>query len=88
MPYVIVVYDVEVLRVNKIRIFLKSYLNWIQNSVFEGELTRAQMREITDGIKHIIDAEKDFVVIYVIQDKKFLNIDEYGKRKGFTDNII
>ncbi len=37
--YVIIVYDAGVKHLNKVRIFLKQYLDWVQNSVFEGELT-------------------------------------------------
>ena len=34
--YVIVVYDVEEKRVAKVLKYLRSYLNCVQNSVFEG----------------------------------------------------
>jgi CRISPR-associated protein Cas2 len=44
--YVIVVYDVGIERLNKVRIFLKQYLNWVQNSVLEGELTKAEIDTI------------------------------------------
>ena len=40
--YIIIVYDVGEKRVAKVCQFLRQYLNWIQNSVFEGELTKAE----------------------------------------------
>ena len=36
--YVLLVYDVEEKRVVKALKLCRQYLNWIQNSVFEGEL--------------------------------------------------
>ena len=48
--YVIIVYDVNVERVNKVKSFLRQYLYWIQNSVFEGELTRSEFRKVSDGL--------------------------------------
>jgi CRISPR-associated endonuclease Cas2 len=42
--YVLIVYDVEVKKVTKVHKFLKLHLHWVQNSVFEGELTEALAR--------------------------------------------
>ena len=36
--YIIIVYDINTKRVNKVKSLLRMYLNWIQNSVFEGEI--------------------------------------------------
>ena len=44
--YVLIVYDISVERVTKVRKCLKRYLNWRQNSVFEGELTEAQIETV------------------------------------------
>ena len=33
--YVVIAYDVNVERVNKVKKFLRKYLNWVQNSLFE-----------------------------------------------------
>ncbi len=56
--YVIVVYDVNVGRVNKVCKFLRMYLNWVQNSVFEGELTESELVKVEAGLKEIIDKNK------------------------------
>ncbi|MBU7027643.1 MAG: CRISPR-associated endonuclease Cas2, partial [Theionarchaea archaeon] len=50
--YVVVVYDISVERVNKVRIFLKQYLDWMQNSVLEGELTLGELKEVELGLKN------------------------------------
>jgi len=41
--YYLIVYDVTVEKVNKLHRFLKKYMNWIQNSVFEGEIGDADI---------------------------------------------
>ncbi len=44
--YVIAVYDVGKRRVGKMLKLCRRYLNWIQNSVFEGEITEAKLLEL------------------------------------------
>ena len=50
--YIIIVYDVNVDRVNKVNKFLKAYLHWQQNSVFEGKVTKSQYNEIIDKLNN------------------------------------
>jgi len=66
MPYVIVVYDIAVERQNKIREFLKRFLDHVQNSVFEGELKESQIFYIAENLKRMIDEENDSVIIYIL----------------------
>lgn len=86
--YVIVVYDVSVSRVTKICQFLRRYLNWIQNSVFEGELTESELRKIEIGIEKIIDPNEDSIVIYKLVTDKFLQKKYLGKKKSELSFII
>jgi CRISPR-associated protein Cas2 len=85
---VIIVYDAGIKRLNKVRIFLKQYLNWVQNSVFEGELTKAEYMRIRLRLKELIDEDEDCIFIYSIRDRKFLGFDELGTRKVEIDTII
>ncbi|MGB9825625.1 MAG: CRISPR-associated endonuclease Cas2 [Desulfofundulus sp.] len=39
--YVIIVYDVGQSRVAKVCQYFKRFLHWVQNSAFEGEISRA-----------------------------------------------
>ena len=56
--YVILIYDVNVKRVSKMVKLCRQYLCWIQNSVFEGEISEAKLQELCNKIKGIIDTEK------------------------------
>ena len=62
--YVIVVYDVGEKRVGKILKLCRQYLCWIQNSVFEGELSEVKLRELKLKIKGIIDQLEDSIIIF------------------------
>lgn len=67
--YVIVTYDVSVERVNDVCQYLRKYLNWIQNSVFEGELSISELATIEKDLKNIIDGDKDSIMIYILNSK-------------------
>ncbi len=86
--YVIVVYDVGVKRVNKVKKLLRQYLIWIQNSVFEGELTEAELMRLKDEIKRIVEKKKDAVHIYRIKSEKYLKKDTIGTPKAEPQNIF
>lgn len=78
--YLVIVYDVNVDRVNKINKFLKAYLHWQQNSVFEGKVTKAQYDEIIVNLNDLIDNDEDSIIIYKFPqkylDKKVLGIEK------------
>jgi CRISPR-associated protein Cas2 len=86
--YVVVVYDAAVERVNKLCQFLRKYLNWIQNSVFEGELTESQLEKIKIEIKRIADLNKDSIIIYQFPNEKILKKIHIGIKKSETSPII
>ncbi|WP_413827201.1 MULTISPECIES: CRISPR-associated endonuclease Cas2 [unclassified Methanobrevibacter] len=67
--YLIIVYDVNVDRVNKVHKFLRTHLHWQQNSVFEGEVTQSQYTKIMDKLKELINEETDSIFIYEIPEK-------------------
>jgi CRISPR-associated protein Cas2 len=53
--YVILVYDIGEKRVGKMLKLCRQYLNWIQNSVFEGEITEVKLTELKAKAKKIMD---------------------------------
>jgi CRISPR-associated protein Cas2 len=86
--YVLLVYDVEVRRVGRVHKFLKRHLNWVQNSVFEGELTEAQIEEVRTGLGKLIDKDRDSVLIYTAREERWLNKQVIGCERGNTDNLL
>jgi CRISPR-associated protein Cas2 len=86
--YVLLVYDVEVRRVGRVHKFLKRHLNWVQNSVFEGELTEAQIEEVRAGLGKLTDKDRDSVLIYTAREERWLNKQVIGCERGNTDNLL
>ncbi|WP_058946815.1 CRISPR-associated endonuclease Cas2 [Thermococcus sp. 2319x1] len=84
--YVVVVYDVAVERVNKVKKFLRQYLHWVQNSVFEGEITLAEFERIKAGLKDIVDENEDSVVIYKL--RSMPKRETIGVEKNPIEDII
>ena len=85
--YLLIVYDVSVERVNKVHKFLKTYLHWQQNSVFEGELTSAQYYKLMDKLNELIDSEEDSIMIYEFP-QKYLEKTILGIEKNPIEFIL
>lgn len=71
MPYYIAVYDVNVKRVGKMLKLFRRYLTWVQNSVFEGEMTRAQFLELQARAESLMNKEEDGVIFYELRDERY-----------------
>jgi CRISPR-associated protein Cas2 len=81
-------YDVNVKRVGKMLKKSREYLNWVQNSVFEGELTDSKLEKMKVALRKIMDEEEDSVIIYTLRTTKYSNKEIIGKKLGGMDNII
>ena len=86
--YVLIAYDVEVARVTKVHKFLKRHLHWVQNSVFEGELTDAQIETVKAGLQRLLVHETDSVLLYTARDRRWLNREIIGRERGETGNLV
>lgn len=84
----IVVYDVSVDKVNKVCKILRQYMNWVQNSVFEGDLTKNDVKEIEDKVKGLIDIERDSIIFYFIENENFIKKMYLGKKKANLSKIL
>jgi CRISPR-associated protein Cas2 len=86
--YVILVYDVNEKSVGKMLKLCRRYLNWIQNSVFEGEITEVKLRELEIQIKELIKDEKDSVILFKSRGEKWLDKQIIGQEKSSTDMFL
>ncbi|MFW6016794.1 MAG: CRISPR-associated endonuclease Cas2 [bacterium] len=86
--FVILTYDVEVNRINRVRKLLKKYLIWTQNSVFEGEISQGKLNKCLAEIEQIIKKEYDSIYIYMIKSSKFITKEVLGEEKGFEDIFL
>lgn len=79
--YVIITYDVEEKRVAKVLKTCRKYLNWVQNSVFEGEITEAKLERLKLELSRIIDGS-DSIRFYLMKDKSVFQLEKMGNDKS------
>lgn len=85
--YVVLVYDVDQKRVSKMLKLCRRYLHWIQNSVFEGEITEVKLKELVIAARTIMD-DKDSLIIFKSRDNKWLEKEVYGNERNRVENIL
>ena len=86
--YIILVYDVREERVSKVLKYLRRYLNWVQNSVFEGEITPARLERMKMGLRKILKEDEDSVYIYKLRDERWMEKEVIGQKRAITERII
>jgi CRISPR-associated protein Cas2 len=86
--YAIIVYDIKVERVNKVKGYLRKHLNWIQNSVFEGDITLSELEIIKKGLKNIINKNEDSVIIFTVRSEKAFKRQVLGIEKAPISEIL
>ena len=86
--FVILVYDIGEKRVGKILKISRKYLYRVQNSVFEGEITDANLVKLKEELKRSINKDEDSVLFYLFRTLKYSEKQEMGIKKGGQDLII
>ena len=81
-------YDVEVVRLSKVHKFLKRYMHWVQNLVFEGELTDAQLETVKVGLQRLLSEDADSVLIYTAREQRWLARETLGKERSEIGNLL
>ena len=85
--YVILVYDVDQKRTAKMLKLCRRYLSWIQNSVFEGEISEVQLKQLTSEARNLMD-EKDSLIFFKSRDEKWLEKEIIGDEKARVSNFL
>ena len=91
--YIVLVYDVSqeengARRWSRIFKICKKYLTHIQNSVFEGELSKGQLAQLQTELKEYIDKELDSVIIFKSRQEKWLDKEFWGRKDDLTSFIL
>jgi len=86
--YVILVYDIGEKRVGKMLKLCRQYLHWIQNSVFEGEITEVKIKELILKARQIMEEEYDSIIIFKTRQEKWLEKQVIGKEKSTLDQFL
>lgn len=67
---------------------VRQYLNWIQNSVFEGELSEVKLKELKYKAEIIMDKQTDSLIIFTTRDEKWLEKEIVGKEKNELTTML
>ncbi|BCI62870.1 MULTISPECIES: CRISPR-associated endonuclease Cas2 [Bacteroidales] len=86
--YVILVYDFGEKRVAKMLKLCRRYLNWVQNSVFEGEISDVRLKELLMYIKMFMKVNEDSIIIFKTASQVFMERQIIGRQLGSTDNFL
>lgn len=86
--YVILVYDIGERRVVKMLKLCRRYLNWIQNSVFEGDISEVKLKELIMKAKSIMELDADSLIIFSSRQEKWLEKQIVGVERSGLDQII
>lgn len=86
--YVILVYDCGQKRVGKMLKLCRQYLSWIQNSVFEGEISEVKLKELILKAEKIMEKEDDSLIIFSSRQEKWMSKQIIGKERSSIDNFI
>lgn len=66
----------------------KEFLNHIQNSVFEGELTEGQMMQLKYELSELIREDKDSIIFFSSSKEDWLNKEILGLNKNAFSNLL
>ena len=91
--YIVLVYDVSqeengARRWSRIFKICKKYLTHIQNSVFEGELSKGQLAQLQKELKEYIDKELDSVIIFKSRQETWLDKEFWGRKDDLKSIIL
>lgn len=86
--YVILVYDCGERRVGKMLKLCRRYLTWIQNSVFEGEISEVNLKRLKVEMKGIMDVSYDSVIIFSTHQEKRLFKEIVGVERNEISDFL
>lgn len=86
--YIIAVYDIGERRVVKMLKLCRKYLHWIQNSVFEGEMTEVMLKEFKLEAKKIMKEDYDSLIIFSSREKRWMEKEVLGQDKNEISMFI
>lgn len=81
-------YDVQENKCAKLKKICDNYLNHIQNSVYEGELSNLLLKQLKVKLDTIIDKNTDSIIIFTTNNPKWLIKEVIGVEKNNFSNFI
>ena len=86
--YVIAVYDVASERCAKMLKLCRKYLHWIQNSVFEGEMSEVTLKTFLIEARKIMDESYDSLILFKSRNSNWLEKQVIGEERSNVDQFL
>lgn len=91
--YIVLVYDISQndkgqKRWSHVFKLCKKYLSHIQNSVFEGEISKGQLKKLELEMRPYINETFDSVIIFKCRQEKWIDREFWGKKKDNTSFML
>jgi CRISPR-associated protein Cas2 len=86
--FLILVYDFNEKRVAKALKKCRKYLTWVQNSVFEGEISQANYKKLIKELTTIMNKEEDSLIIYNFETMNYFKRESFGLEKNENTQFI
>ena len=86
--YVLLVYDIRERRVGKMLKLCRQYLHWIQNSVFEGEISEVKLKELMIKAEAFLDLNEDSVIVFKSRTQQWLQKEVLGQERKRLDTFL
>ncbi|MEM9821545.1 MAG: CRISPR-associated endonuclease Cas2 [Bacteroidota bacterium] len=86
--YIILVYDMGEKRVGRMLKLCRQYLHWIQNSVFEGELSEVKLQELIARAKELMEPDHDSLIIFTSRNSRWLDKQVIGVDRNPLDVFL
>ena len=67
---------------------MRRYLNWVQNSAFEGELTEGLLEELKVKLGDVIDINHDSIIFYTTSNPKWIKKKVLGIEKSEVTQVL
>ena len=84
----ILVYDFGEKRVGKMLKLCRKYLNWIQNSVFEGEISEVKLKEMLQKAHQFMDKEEDSIILFKHPSQVYMDKEVIGHERSSIDVFL
>lgn len=82
------VYDFGEKRVGKMLKLCRKYLHWVQNSVFEGEITEVKLKELIQNAHLFMDKKENSVILFKHPSVVYMDKEVIGKEWSTTDVFL
>ena len=66
----------------------RRYLNWIQNSVFEGEISEARLKELLMKSGKFMDKDEDSIIVFKGLSQMSMEKQIIGRERSSTDVFL